>query len=91
MTTIQQPHARRSDGLSGLGMRVQWDAPANVVALMTQRSGGVSRPPFDSLNLANHVGDDPRSYRANRQQLAQGLGLQPCFMRQVHGVHVHVY
>lgn len=42
----------------------------------TSRVGGVSAPPFDELNLATHVGDDPDAVGANRAQLAQHLGLQ---------------
>ncbi|UFS57016.1 peptidoglycan editing factor PgeF [Comamonadaceae bacterium M7527] len=90
MNASQQPNAHHPDTLSKLGMPVHWDAPANVVAFMTQRRGGVSQPPFDSLNLGNHIGDEPSSCLANRQLLAQGVGLKPCFMRQVHGLHVHV-
>ncbi|MFW8341562.1 laccase domain-containing protein, partial [Klebsiella pneumoniae] len=43
-----------------------WPLPANVRIAMTQRHGGVSQPPFDSLNLGLHVGDDPASVQANR-------------------------
>ena len=90
MTASNKPHACAPDSALHLGMPVHWDAPANVVALMTQRTGGVSRPPFDSLNLGSHVGDDPGHCEANRQLLAQSLALKPCFMRQVHGLQVHV-
>lgn len=38
--------------------------PASWAA--TGRSGGVSRPPYGSLNLASHVGDDPDAVMANR-------------------------
>ena len=34
-----------------------WPAPAEVRALSTRRSGGVSAAPFASLNLGAHVGD----------------------------------
>jgi len=52
---------------------------------MTSRRGGASQPPFDSLNLGDHVHDDPQRVHANRQRLAEALGAQPVFMRQVHG------
>ncbi|MBE0440232.1 MAG: laccase domain-containing protein, partial [Gammaproteobacteria bacterium] len=36
-----------------------WPAPKAVKALTTTRLGGVSNVPYDALNLATHVGDDP--------------------------------
>jgi len=39
----------------------QWPAPANVRAATSIRIGGVSRQPFDSLNMAGHVGDEAGS------------------------------
>ena len=40
-------------------MEADWPAPAPVRTLLTTRRGGVSAPPFDSMNLGLHVGDDP--------------------------------
>lgn len=54
---------------------------------MTTRHGGVSVPPFDTLNLGDHVQDVPDHVRANRQRLATALGTRPVFLQQVHGVH----
>jgi polyphenol oxidase len=84
------PKPSHGSASAGLGLQPEWDAPEHVLALMTQRGGGVSVPPYDSLNLGDHVGDDPRAYTANRARVAQVLGLTPCFMKQVHGTHVHV-
>ena len=67
---------------------VAWPAPAGVKAAMTTRLGGVSRAPFDSFNLGDHVGDDPVSVAANRQRLTSLLGVQTVFLKQVHGIHV---
>lgn len=56
--------------------------------LFTSRAGGVSVAPFDSFNLAQHVGDDPASVRSNRIILAEQIGIsleQIFFMNQVHG------
>jgi YfiH family protein len=56
--------------------------------LFTSRSGGVSSPPFDSFNLATHVGDDELAVIKNREILASIIGLprkQIFFMNQVHG------
>jgi copper oxidase (laccase) domain-containing protein len=67
-----------------------WPAPPGVFALCTTRAGGVSRPPFASLNLGTHVGDDPAAVHANRQRLQAALAkraaaVRPVFLNQVHG------
>jgi YfiH family protein len=63
----------------------QWPAPAQVRALCTTRSGGVSAPPYDSLNLGTHVGDDAGHVTHNRAVLQGALGVRPVFLNQVHG------
>ena len=67
-----------------------WPAPPQVRSVSTTRSGGVSLPPYDSFNLALHVGDQPEAVVANRQQLLTHLGLQtePCWLQQVHSNRV---
>ncbi|MEQ8660859.1 MAG: peptidoglycan editing factor PgeF [Gammaproteobacteria bacterium] len=67
-----------------------WPAPATVGACFTTRLGGVSVAPFDTLNLAMHVGDDPARVAENRARLraALGPGVAPCWLDQVHGSHV---
>ncbi|MFA5082940.1 MAG: laccase domain-containing protein, partial [Hydrogenophilaceae bacterium] len=65
-----------------------WPAPARVRAFMTTRSGGVSRPPWDSMNPAGHVGDDPAAVAANRALLRAELPAEPLWLNQVHGVEV---
>lgn len=65
-----------------------WPAPDNVRAFMTTRAGGVSRPPFDSFNLAAHVDDDPESVVENRRLLRQWLPAEPLWLNQVHGCDV---
>ena len=64
-----------------------WPAPARVHALTTTRTGGVSLPPYESLNLGEHVGDVPAAVAANRERLRETLGLavEPGWLRQVHG------
>ncbi|PSL14283.1 hypothetical protein CLV44_1086 [Marinobacterium halophilum] len=60
-----------------------------VAALTTTRDGGVSLAPWDSLNLGDHVGDDPTAVAENRRRLQQALQLgQPQWLSQVHGVQV---
>jgi YfiH family protein len=59
----------------------------------TTRAGGVSKPPYDTFNLGDHVGDDPSAVAANRTRLAKAIGLGPermVWMNQVHGVRVEV-
>jgi len=61
--------------------------------LFTSRAGGVSTAPFDSLNLALHVGDEPSSVTNNRKLLAEKIGISEAslfFMNQVHGNSVAV-
>lgn len=41
----------------------------------TSREGGTSGPPFASLNLASHVGDDPLAVESNRRTVATQLGV----------------
>lgn len=67
-----------------------WPAPKTVRAVMTTRSGGVSLPPYDSMNLATHVGDDAGFVQQNRQRLQQimDLSLQPLWLNQVHGTRI---
>jgi polyphenol oxidase len=53
------------------------------------RQGGVSPPPFDSLNVAVSVGDDLANVRTNVGLAAQALGVTPArlyYASQVHGV-----
>ncbi len=65
-----------------------WPAPAIVRALATTRSNGVSQPPYDSLNLGDHVGDDPAAVARNRELLHAFLPAEPKWLKQVHGAGV---
>lgn len=62
-----------------------WPAPANVRALQTLRTGGVSEAPWDALNLGDHVGDDCACVQANRALLRDVLPGEPLWLKQVHG------
>jgi YfiH family protein len=54
----------------------------------TERNGGASAPPFDSLNLSAATGDDPKSVLANRVGVCTALGIERfAVARQVHGTH----
>jgi YfiH family protein len=71
-----------------------WRAQAGPVSWgFTTREGGVSRPPFESLNLGGHVGDDPRAVESNRSKVAAAVGIpgeRLLFMQQCHGRQVVV-
>ena len=43
----------------------------------TTRAGGVSKAPFDTFNLGDHVGDEPKAVAANRTRLAEAIGHTP--------------
>lgn len=61
--------------------------------VVTDRRGGRSASPYESFNLAVHVGDDPADVAANRERLARELGVPPemlVWMTQVHGTGVAV-
>lgn len=75
-------------GLAAHVIRPRWPVPANVRALVTTRSGGVSRGAFASLNLGGHVGDAPDAVAGNRALLRELLPSEPVWMEQVHGCDV---
>ncbi len=59
-----------------------------VTHAISTRPSGVSHPPFDSLNLGLHVGDEPADVIANRKRFVQSLGfdiLDIVTPNQVHG------
>ena len=66
----------------------EWPSPANVRAICTTRLGGVSQPPYDTLNLGDHVGDAPESVATNRKIFRDVLAARPVFLAQVHGSSV---
>jgi polyphenol oxidase len=68
----------------------EWAAPARVRAAFTLRGGGVSAPPFDTLNLGAHVGDAAGAVTENRRRVRAQLDLpsEPAWIEQVHGTRV---
>ncbi len=65
----------------------QWPLPKGVAACSSTRIGGVSLPPYDSLNLGAHCGDNPDHVEENRKRLfaAGNLPSKPVWLEQVHG------
>ncbi len=70
------------------------DAPANIGALATTRTGGFSVAPYGDgqggggLNLGLHCGDDAANVQRNRAVLQQALPGRPAWIAQVHGIAV---
>jgi polyphenol oxidase len=78
---------RESDGVRWL----QADLGADAKAAFSTRLGGVSEPPFDSLNLGLLTDDSPEAVSENRLRLASALGRAPgqvVFSLQVHGAQL---
>ncbi len=71
-------------------LEMEWELPPGVRAACTTRLGGVSGAPWESFNLATHVGDDPSHVATNRGRLRRLLDLEhePAWLNQVHGVEV---
>ena len=66
---------------------------SNLTHAFTTKDGGVSKPPYDSLNLAFHVEDDSAAVTKNHDILASKLGYDRrtlVHMKQIHSDIVHV-
>ena len=74
-------------GLHGLVAPV-----TGATVVFTTRRGGVSRAPFDSLNLSSATGDEPADVDCNRRAVSAALGIPAGWAtaRQVHGCAVAV-
>ncbi len=66
------------------------DALLPVRAFFTDRHQGISSAPYNELNLAEHVGDDPVSVAANRAIIEESAGARVIFMRPEHCANVAV-
>jgi polyphenol oxidase len=75
---------------------VRWleaDLPGARAAFST-RLGGVSEPPFDSLNIGLLTGDEPGAVRENRHRLAVATDVDPndvLIGRQVHAADLELH
>ena len=79
--------ARPSAGLSFLTDEPLF-AATGVRLGFSRRQGGVSEPPYDGLNLGDHVEDDPMAVAENRALLLDAAGLgstRLLTLNQVHG------
>ena len=63
-------------------LQADWPAPDFIKAGTTMRQGGVSKAPYDSFNIATHVGDKNDLVEQNRSMLK--LPGIPQWLEQVH-------
>ncbi len=73
------------------GLRVlipNWPAPPQIGAFCTTRAGGISKAPFDSLNLGRYVNDEVLAVSENRARVVALLPAEPVWLKQVHGTRV---
>jgi len=76
----------RQDKISYL--QPDWCRGLKVAAGFTTRNGGVSRAPFNSLNLGFNTEDPKSNVEGNRSTLSRAFGIPPhqlLTVRQVHG------
>ena len=66
----------------------QWEVPKSVHALVSTRNGGVSKKPFASLNLGDHVGDSLQDVLSNRALFSKALPAEPIWLKQTHSTVV---
>ncbi|MDK2594529.1 peptidoglycan editing factor PgeF [Pseudoalteromonas obscura] len=68
----------------------QWPVQHQVGAVSSTRLGGYSCAPYDTFNLAYHVGDNSEHVAKNRAVLESYLPAAPTWVNQVHGCDIHV-
>lgn len=73
--------------MSESGFIPDWPVPNGVQSFVSYREGGHSSAPYQSNNLALHVGDKPECVLQNRATLSEKLQLKakPIWLEQVHG------
>lgn len=74
-------------------VRIPFFEGLSILHAFSTRKGGVSGPPYHTLNLGLSVGDDPAAVQINRRRFFGALGLdlsQVVRVRQVHGNDVLV-
>lgn len=84
-------HLERVTASHGVTMVGRFSGPVSFG--FTERAGGVSPAPYDSLNLGGRVGDDPARVAENRRRVLEALGIEDALPNliephQVHGARV---
>ena len=71
-------------------LRPDWALPEAVQSAVTTCFGGVSEPPYGTLNVASHVADQPARVAENRRrvEVLAELPAPPLWLQQVHGTRV---
>jgi len=77
----------RRDERQGLAVYRFESLPDGVEAFVSTRRGGLSSPPYESLNLGLRVGDDPEKVVENRRLLLREFGMElerSVWCKQIH-------
>ncbi|MGF7046167.1 YfiH family protein [Paenibacillus sp. DS2015] len=69
-----EPFVLKTDTELALLMLEPWKHYRGITAGFTGRHGGSGKLPYDTLNCAFHVGDDPNDVIDNRSKVAEMLG-----------------
>lgn len=88
MTLTKRIYQLITESLLTSCIQPDWPAPANVKSIQTTRLGGISEAPYHSLNLGDHVHDNPQHVAYNRQLLSSLVPTEPVWLTQVHGTRV---
>lgn len=67
-----------------------WPVPSQIKAVSSTRLGGLSRAPYDGLNLGTHVGDNKKTVEHNRLLLQKKAHMPsaPIWLNQTHSTQV---
>lgn len=83
---IPDAYFEHLDGLP-LYRLVRWKEQPRLLHAIFTRLGGVSAPPYATLNLSHSVGDDPRAVEANHQRVYAALGVRAEQVATCHLTH----
>jgi YfiH family protein len=82
-------HDSQFQTINGLRVLIpNWPASPQIGAFCTTRVGGVSKAPFDCLNLGRYVNDEAAAVSENRARVRALLPAEPIWLKQVHGTRV---
>lgn len=83
---------KAKNGIKYLWLEHLW-RESSMLIIFSSRLGGFSQPPYNSLNLAFHVGDKKNIVMQNRRHLCKTLNVSLrdiVFLNQVHGTDYHI-
>lgn len=79
------------DGLTwaagGVGLLCFFPENPDLHCGLSLRAGGVSAPPFDSMNVGGSTADRPEAVEENRRRFYRATGLEPAAAARMHQVH----